>query len=634
MPLRLWPLLVFAIAATPLAGQQQQVASAEDLRRLSIEELTQIKVTSVSKTEEPLNLAAASIYVITEDAIRRSGATSIAEILRLAPNLQVAKLDANTYAITARGFNEPNGTANKLLVLIDGRVVYSPLFSGTFWDAQRTFVDDIDRIEVISGPGGTLWGANAVNGVINIITKDSLRARGWDVHAGAGLRGRRADARFGGSLGNTGSFRVYGSGTRFGAMRRANGDSAGDDWNQVQGGFRGDWSNPGDSFTVEGDAYRGTSIGLPAFLPSGEIDGGNLNAWWQHDIAGGSNVRIQAYADRQRRLLVSGIDARVDQFAVDGQYTMAPLGRNAIVAGAGYRATRDDFTPGPHTSFLQPPQKDLGFASVFAQDTIAFSDRLRLVLGIKAEHNTYTGLEWMPDVRLSWNAWRNATLWTSFSRAVRTPSRFDTDLVNPGVLIPNPDFVSEDLLAYQAGYRGLLSPSFSVSVSAYYNVYDRMRTVEASSAAVFPLIIRNGMRGHTQGIEAWSDLSVRPWWRVSAGVELFEKQLEIVPGSRDVFGVSFAGDDPRYQWMLRSGLDLPRATTFDFDLRRVGRLENPVVDAYLEANARVAWHASQELELAIEGRNLLHERHLEFVNPSITPSEVPRSLSLSLRWAR
>jgi iron complex outermembrane receptor protein len=438
----------------------------------------------------------------------------------------------------------------------------------------------------------------------------------------------------GGSVGSTGSFRAYGSGTRFGAMRLTDGRSAGDDWNQFQGGFRGDWSSAADSLAVEGDAYRGTGIGLPAYLSSGEIDGGNLNAWWQHDVAGGGTLRVQSYVDRQRRLLVTGIDARVDQYGVDGQYDLAPLGRHVVVAGAGYRGTIDDFQPGPHTALLDPPRRKLRFASVFVQDTIAFSDRVRLAAGVKAEHNTYTGLEWMPDARLSWSASPSATLWTSVSRAVRTPSRIDTDVVNPGLVAPNPDFQSEDLLAYEAGYRGLLSPSFSFSISAYYNVYDRLRSVEPAGPAAFPVIFRNGMRGHTQGVEAWSDWSVRQWWRVSAGVEVLEKHLRFVPGSHDVFGVSFAGDDPRYQWMLRSGFDLPRATTFDAGLRRVGRLENPVVDAYLEADARVAWRASQRFEIAIEGRNLLHDRHVEFVNPPTPPEEVARSIALSLRWTR
>jgi iron complex outermembrane recepter protein len=624
-------LLVVSLVASPLSAQQQ-VASAEDLRRLSIEELAQIKVTSVSKTEEPLSLAAASIFVITGDAIRRSGANNIAEILRLAPNLQVARLDANTYAITARGFNQPGGTANKLLVLIDGRVVYSPLFSGTFWDAQKMFIDDIDRIEVISGPGGTVWGANAVNGVINIITKDSLRTRGWDVHALGGTHDSRAEARRGGSLGSNGSFRGYALGGRLGSMRRANGDSTGDDWNHIQGGFRGDWGQGDDAFAVEGDAYRGTGIGQPATMTSGEISGGNLNAWWQRELAGGSNLRVQAYVDRQRRLLVSGIDARVDQYALESQFEPAHHGRHAVVIGAAYRGTTDEFKPGPHTVLLKPSGRNLGFASVFAQDSIALSERLRVAIGLKAEHNTYTGMEWMPDARLSWSASKNAALWTSVSRAVRTPSRFDTDLINPGILNGNPDFRSEELIAYQAGYRGLLSQTLSVSVSAYYNRYDKLRTVEASGAAVFPLIIRNNMRGRTKGVELWGDLSVRPWWRLSAGFEALHEDLEFVPGSRDILGLAFVANDPHTQWMLRSGLDLPRAIAVDVALRRVGRLEHPAVDAYVEADARIAWRASSQLELSLDGWNLLHDQHVEFVNPSVTPSEVPRSITLSARW--
>ncbi|HYR29548.1 MAG TPA: TonB-dependent receptor plug domain-containing protein, partial [Thermoanaerobaculia bacterium] len=385
--------------AVPLSAQTQ-LASADDLSRLSIEELAQIRITSVSKTAQPLNQAAASVFVITEDAIRRSGANSIPEILRLAPNLHVARLDANGYAISARGFNQPSGTANKLLVLVDGRAIYSPLFSGTFWDAQRTFIADIDRIEVISGPGGALWGANAVNGVINIIMKESSRTGDWMVDARAGTLDRRLGVRHGGSLGTRGSFRVYGLGLTHGALDRADGTSVDDSWNLVQGGFRADWGQSADSFTVQGDLYRGTGIGRPAFLTSGSISGGSVSATWERKVGVGSNLRAQTYFDSTRRILVSGIDARVDQYSLETQYDFSAGPRHAIVVGAGYRVTNDRFERGPATSFLSPADRTLGFGNVFAHDAIALSDRVRLGIGVKLEHNTYTGLELMPDARL------------------------------------------------------------------------------------------------------------------------------------------------------------------------------------------------------------------------------------------
>lgn len=609
-----------------------QVASAEDLRRLSIEELAQIRVTSVSKTAEPLNRAAAAIYVITAEDIRRSGATSIPEILRLAPNLHVARLDANTYAITARGFNQPGGTANKLLVLIDGRAIYSPLFSGTFWDAQKTFFDDIDRIEVISGPGGALWGANAVNGVINIITKESIRTRGFAVDARAGTLDRRLSARLGGNLGARGTFRLYGLGLTHGAMESASGASMGDSWNHVQGGLRADWRLGADALTLQGDVYRGTGIGRPATLASGTISGGNLSGSWRRDLAGESRLQVQGYFDRSRRVLVSGIDARIDQVSLETQYDFSPTPGHAMVVGAGYRVTNDRFERGPGTAFLEPAERTLRFASVFAHDSISLGERLKLGLGMKIEDNTYTGIEWMPDARLAWTLSDRTMVWASIARAVRTPSRFDSDLVNPNLLVAGSGFRSEELIAYEAGYRGLLSPAFSVSISAFYNSYDNLRTVEASGPSVFPLVVRNNMVGETHGVEAWANYAVRPWWRVSSGFGSLSKDLRLAPGSSDVFGVAFAGNDPRHQWQLRSRMDLPRGFGVDVWLRRVSSLESPRVPAYLEAGARIAWMAGETLEVSLDGQNLLHERHLEFVNPSIASAYVPRSITLAARW--
>jgi iron complex outermembrane recepter protein len=622
---------LLAIFAASLRAQEQ-VASTQDLRRLSIEELAQIQVTSVSKVAEPLSRAAAAVFVITGEAIRRSGANSIPEALRLAPNLHVARLDANTYAISARGFNQSSGTANKLLVLIDGRAIYSPLFSGTFWDAQRTLIDDVDRIEVVSGPGGTLWGANAVNGVINIITKDSAGTRDWMVDARLGTLDRRLGVRYGGSLGPQTSFRVYGLGLRQGSMERADGASADDSWNHVQGGFRADRSQGADTFTLQGDYYRGTGIGRPALLPSGTIRGGNLSGIWTRKFAGGSNLRVQTYFDSARRVLVSGIDATVDQYALETQYDFPRRSRHALVVGAGYRLTGDRFERGPGTSFLSPAERTLHFANVFAQDAIALTSRLEFTAGIKLEDNSYTGLEFMPDARLSWSLSERTMLWTSVSRAVRTPSRFDTDLINPGILAGGPDFQSEELLAYEAGYRGLLSPSFSLSVSAFYNSYDHLRTVEGSGPAVFPLVVRNSMEGDTQGVETWANLAVRDWWHLSAGFSALRKNLRLAPGHRDLFGVAFAGNDPRYQAQVRSSMDLPRGLVMDLWLRHVGSLESPEVPSYLEADVRVAWEMTRKLELSLDGQNLLHGRHLEFVNPSIVPGEVPRSFTLAARW--
>lgn len=622
------------LARVAVADLQTQALLAQDLSRLSIEELSRIKVTSVSKTEEPLSLASAAVYVITNEAIRRSGAVTLAEILRLAPNLHVARLDANTYGISARGFNQQGGTANKLLVLIDGRAIYSPLFSGTFWDAQKTVAEDIDRIEVISGPGGTLWGGNAVTGVINIITKEAVRTRGTMASVRAGTLDNRIDVRHGMSLGATGNLRIYGLGIHQGEMRSPAGEGAGDAWNHVQGGFRADWQRSDGGLTVQGDVYRGTGIGRPAARRSGEITGSNLSATLDRELRDGAIVRVQAYTDAARRLLISGIDAEVRQHAVETQYNFARRGRHAIVAGAGYRMTDDRFERGPGTSFLDPAERKLHFTNVFAQDTVSFGERLRVTAGVKLEHNSYTGLEVFPDARIAWSLNDSRMLWSAVSRAIRTPSRFDRDLTNRGLINGGPEFHSEELVAFEAGYRALVSPALTVSISAFYNDYDDLRTLESVGNTPFPVEIRNGMRGTSTGIEAWGDLSLRDWWRVSAGVATLDQDLETKPGSRDLFGTAFAGNDPRYRWMLRSSVDLGRRTAVDLSLRGVGKLESPAVDAYVEADLRVGWTISEALELALVGQNLLAEQHREFANAPVPPTEVPRSMSVSVRWTR
>lgn len=627
------PFLVLCVLFARAAGATPTPATPSDLRRLSIEELAQIRITSVSKVPESLQRAAGSVYVITREAIVRSGATTIPEILRLAPNLQVARLDANTYAISSRGFNQPSGAANKLLVLLDGRTVYSPLFSGTFWDAQRTMIDDIDRIEVISGPGGTLWGANAVNGIINIITRSAEETQGWLADARLGTIDRRMGIRRGGELGSA-SFRIYGLAIAQGAMDRSDGSSAADAWNLMQGGFRSDWRNASDTFTLQGDIQRGTGIGRPAVLTSGSLEGSNLAGSWSRALAGESRFGIHAFADHTRRRLVSGIDATVNQYSIEAQYDTVVGGRHALVLGSGLRVTDDRFERGPGTAFLDPAEKTLRFANVFAQDRISLAEHLQLTLGVKAEHNSYTGLELMPDARLMWSMSDRAAVWSSVSRAVRTPSRFDSELVNTGILTGSDAFRSETLVAWEAGFRAVPSPRLSFSVSAFYNDYDELRTVEASGPAVFPLVIRNGMRGTTHGLEVWGDFAIREWWRVSAGLSVFEKDLEIAPGSADLFGVSFAGNDPEHQWQVRTSIDLPSDLALDLWLRGVSALPNPAVPAYREADVRLGWTASDSLTLALVGQNLLHERHLEFVNPSIPANEVPRSLTLTARWTR
>jgi len=607
------------------------MAAIEDLGRLSIEDLGKVRVTSAAKRSQPLAEAAAAIYVITRDDIRRAGATTIPEALRLAPNLQVAQLDASTYAISARGFNHSTATANKLLVLIDGRTVYSPLFSGTFWDAQNVMLADIDRIEVISGPGGTLWGANAVNGVINIVTRSSQATQGLLASGDIGTVDSDFNVRFGGRLSDNASYRFYLMGFNHGHTDLANGNNATDAWHNLQGGFRTDWTDDNDTFTLQGDLYNGDTKDQPDEVMQSSIDGGNILSTWRRQFDNGASLRTQAYFDRARRSLVSGIVASVDTYDIDTQYNFAMGARHTVIVGGGYRMTDDKFVAGPGTSYLDPASRRLRLGNIFAQDEIALTRSLRLTLGLKAETNTYTGLEWMPDVRIAWQPWRDALVWGAVSRAVRTPSRFDRELVNPGLIEASPDFQSEDLIAYEIGYRGEVTSRASISVSLYYNVYSQLRTVETSPTG-FPLEIENNMSGDVYGAEIWGSYALTDWWRFEASYDNLHKSLHLSPFSHDVFGVDFAGNDPAYQFSLRSSMDLPHRVALDLELRSIDSLPSPPVPSYTELNARVGWRMSDTVELSLIGTNLLRDHHLEFVNSSLPPKEIRRAVMVGLRW--
>lgn len=621
-------LLMAGLFAGPAAAQ-----SLEDLQLLSIEDLSSVEVTSVSKRPEPVSHAAASIYVITNEDVRRAGSSSLPEALRLAPNLQVARLDSANYGISARGFNHSTGTANKLEVLIDGRTVYTPLYSGVFWDAQDVVLADLDRVEVISGPGGALWGANAVNGVINVITRSARETQGFYAGLSGGSLDGNATLRYGGMVNDDAAYRVYLSADHRGEMRTLTGGDSRDSWEKLQGGFRSDWAiGASDTLTVQGDLYSALTERQVVNAPRASIEGGNVLGRWSRVFDDQSALSLQIYYDRTGRDTTSDITATVDTYDVEAQYSFAAGSRQNFTLGGGYRLTEDELRPGPGTVFLLPARKTLRLANIFVQDQIALADDLTLKLGFKAEDNSYTGTEYMPDARLAWQVSDSDLLWTAISRAVRRPARFDRDLINPGLLSGGPNFVSEDLLAYEAGYRAQMSNRASVSISLFYNFYDRLRTVEATTPFVFPLQVRNGMEGETYGVELWGNYAPLPWWRLSLGVNTLHKKLHLDAGSRDIFGVAFAGNDPAYQASIRSSMDLPGNLELDIGFRTVGELKSPAIDSYVEADARLGWRMTQTVNVALTGNNLLHERHTEFINGSIPVRQIPRSVTASVNW--
>lgn len=625
-------LAALVLSALPAVAQEHVVlASADDLSQLTIEQLTNLEVMSVSRRPEAVGQAPAAIYVITGDEIERVGARSLPEALRLAPNLQVARIDTSSYAITARGFNSAAGTANKLQVLIDGRSVYTPFFSGVFWDAQNVLLEDVDRIEVISGPAGTLWGANAVNGVINIVTHSAHETQGTFARAGAGSHNTLLELRHGWRLRPDSALRIYGMGFQRGPSERTN--NAGetlDEWEHAQGGFRFDWTGASDTVTIQGDAYYGEQEPIPGQLRDSTISGGNVLGRWTRQLDEDARLHAQLYYDRARRTLVSGIAAVVDTVELDGQYDVR-LGAHSLVVGAGVRINEDEFTPGPGTASTDPARRTLRLGHGFVQDTLAISPNVDLTLGLKLEHNSFTGLEYMPSARIAWRLSEDEFVWAAVSRAVRTPSRFETDLRSP-IIAGGPNFHSEELIAYEAGVRMRPTDSSRLSATVYVHDYDELRTLEADPVTTFPLTIQNRMRGQTAGLELWADYLPTDWWRITAGLNLLHKDLELEPGSLDVQGVNFVGNDPDYQVTLRSSMDLGSRTMLDVSVRAVDDLPEPHVASYVAVDARLAWRMTDDVEIALSGYNLFDETHAEFTNTSVGTRESPRSVLLSASW--
>jgi iron complex outermembrane receptor protein len=605
------------------------VPSIADINSLTIEQLGDIQVTSVAKVAEPLREAAASVFVITHDDIVRSGAGSIPEMLRIAPNLQVQQESASKYIITARGFSGQDGQqsfTNKLLVLIDGRSVYTPLYSGVYWDMQDVPREDIDRIEVISGPGATLWGANAVNGVINIITRKASETPGGMAFVGGGNLQRRAILQYGGLLSDTVSYRIYAKSTYGAQTLTAAHDGARDDWTRPQTGFRLDWArSSADLVTVQGDAYQGTEH--TAGAPNEDIVGANLSARWSHVWQDGSALQVQAYYDRTGRKTQQGGGSFVlNTFDFDLQHSFNLGARNAVVWGGGLRVTREQIN-GTASLLFVPPNRTLNLSNLFVQDTLTLSPKAKLVIGVKLENEPYAGLQVLPNVRLSITPSDKVMLWVSAAKAVRSPTPFDRDVQEKSgaavLLSGSSDFLPEKLVAYEAGGRVRVSADASFSVSTYYNLYDDLKSIEADPVThFFPLKWGNGMKGYTYGVEAWGDVSVTPWWRISPGVAATSQHLTFDQGSSGLLGVAWAGNDPQVQGSIRSAVDIGHRVSWDLDLRYVGVLPNPHLPAYAEMSTSIGWNATERLHLALSGYNLLHATHRELPGGNLIPRSV------------
>ncbi len=650
-------ILVAALATLPGMAQQP------DLSQASLEDLMNMQVTSVSKKEQNLSKTGAAIFVITQEDIRRSGATNIPDLLRLAPGVDVARVDANRWAISIRGFNDQH--ANKVLVLIDGRSVYSPSFSGVFWDMVDVPLEDIERIEVIRGPGGTVWGANAVNGVINIITMSARATHGGVVSAGTGSEDR-ADSlvQYGGQIGQNGDYRVFGRYFNTGNSLFPNGQEAADGWSGGHAGFRSDWNlSQRDSLTVQGDFLKTDesqtistlfSNALPlakTFNDSLDATAGNILARWNHTLANGSQMTLQVYDDYTRHLDMGFVDSQ-NTVDLDFQHHITLGSRNDVVWGLGSRVIAPDYGHGYDFTIVPNERLDHLF-SAFLQDELKLTNSLSLTIGSKVEHNDFTGFEYEPSAQLVWTPTGKQAVWVSASRAIREPSSLDAGLQDDAASFPlgptfaiirvlgNPNIKAEELRDLEVGYRAQASKRVSLDVTAFGGLYRNLVSIGAPAPyftateqgvpyMIIPELFVNGAGAHTYGAEFFANWNVTDHWRISPGYSYFHMNVD---GNESTISTP-PGVSPNHQFQVRSLLDLPHHLEWDDTIGFVSRLSVGNVPAYARLDSRLGWRIGEFVELSVVGQNLLTPRHAEF-SSTVYPMDytlVERSVFAKFTW--
>lgn len=636
--------------------------AATNVTEYSLEELLAMEVTSVAKKSQRLSEAAAAVHVITQEDIRRSGMTSIPELLRTVPGLQVAQIDASKWAISARGFN--NRWSNKLLVLMDGRTLYTPLFSGVYWDVQDTPLEDIERIEVTLGPGGTLWGANAVNGVINIITRHSGDTQGGLATALVGNQEKSASLRYGGDVGEDSWFRTYAKANKRDNFVDANADASHDAWDIQRLGFRADWEYSSlDALTLQGDLYQGDAEQTISILEnlsssaqfqqdSAALNGSNLLLRWNHTLAQDADWEFQVYFDHTKRDDLSVLQS-IKTFDLDFHHHFRLFERQDITWGLGYRLIEDDID-GSFTVSFDPESRDQDIYSIFIQDEISLRKDLRLTLGTKLEHNDFTGFEYQPSARLLWLVAEAHTLWGAVSRAIRTPSRSDTDIrinfmtspvpVDPTLfsILGSKDFESEEVLAYELGYRGQPRSDISLDAAIFYNIYDNLATSEISfglegapipTNALVASTFDNQMEGEGYGMELAAGWQAMSNWRLSASYSWLKTDLRLDSASTAVVDAGIREKpSPEQQFQLHSYWNINEQFELDMALYYVDEIvaRDPSggfskAPAYTRLDIRLGWQPQNNIELSLVAQNLLDDNHAEFFSPDVMSSDVPRS---------
>ncbi|ANE54823.1 TonB-dependent siderophore receptor [Methylomonas sp. DH-1] len=663
-------LSLFRIATAFLAWLPDSLHAETDLTDLNLEELLAVKITSVAKKVQSLQDSAAAVFVISDEDIKRSGATSIPDALRLAPGIDVGRIDSNKWAVSARGFN--GRFANKLLVLIDGRSLYTPAFAGVYWELQDVMLEDVERIEVIRGSGAALWGANAVNGVVNIITKHSADTQGGLLSAGGGSEELGFGAfRYGKQINASTSARVYLKGFERDALARSAGQSAGDAWNKMQGGFRLDSDlSDADSLTLQGDMYAAdlnqqlllAALAAPYRQTVGDramTSGGNIISRWQHTFSDTSSSTLQLYFDSYNRR-EAYIEEERHTGDLDFQHRFALNDWNDIIWGLGFRYSSSDVTDiYPDLISFNPTDRDNSYYSGFVQDQLTLvDDTLWLTLGSKLEHNDFTGFEVQPTARLMWGPHPNHRVWGAVSRGVRIPSRVDADMSLVGQTLPpftgqnatpfplalavmgSQTYQAEQLLAYEVGYRFSPNPAFSLDIAGFYNNYSTPRSyqpgaIDTSQLPAYlrqPFYIDNGGAGRTYGIETSVVMKMLGWWRWDVSYSALKSELSSNAYYREAIS-------PQHKLSLRAALNPVSDVTLDAWLRYVDNasaftLAGPAyIRSYTTLDLRLGWKLNRAVELALVGQNLLDNRHLEYIQESFTlPTEVQRGVYGKITW--
>jgi iron complex outermembrane recepter protein len=642
-----------------------QTPSPVDLTGATLEDLMNIQVTSVSMKEQSLSKTASSIYVITQDDIRHSGATMVPDLLRMVPGVEVARINENTWAIGIRGFNDRY--SGQVLVLIDGRSVYSPAFSGVYWDQQTMPLENIERIEVIRGAGGTIWGANAMNGVINIITKSSKDTHGGLASVTAGSQDQAQGLlQYGGTAGSEGSYRVYGHYTTNGDSPSIFDQPGVDDGHQSQMGFRSDWNLSGhDKLTVQGDVLASSEAQTMTTLYSSRLPNtftfndrvmvanGNILARWSHTFANGSEATVQLYFDRVRRF-DQGLNVQ-NTGDFDFHYHFHAGSRNDIVTGLGYRATDQNFRDGYAITLGDGHRAD-NLYSAFIQDEIRLTESASLTIGSKFEHNAYTGFEYEPSIQFVWSPDIGQTVWASASRAIQQPAWVFADVQWDETAVPvpgagtavvhvsgNPQLPAATVLDYEAGYRTKLSTRISLDTTISYADYNNVQTIESQTPfftltpapphLVLPAIFGDLGNSRIYGVEASAHLDLAKWWRISPGFSYLQTRFTLDPGSNDSTFPGTSGDSPKRQAQLRSNIKLPHNVEWDTSVYYVGSLANGPVPAYTRLDTRIGWHIGRFVDAGITGQNLLTPRHIETLDGlQVTPMETARAVVAKIVW--